>query len=102
MLKMINSFLGLFGVRSHFKPFTVEQDPLLQLIDTKLSFGTDSFLRDIIFLASHSPNPKSIIHRIMVQSLMQISVDTLVAELIDTDRPDAEPLTICLGRTVSA
>jgi hypothetical protein len=105
---MIESLLILFGVRSQCKILTVEQDPLLRLINTKLSFGTDSLLRDIIFLALHAPNPKSITHRIMVQSLTQVEHvlppphEGVVAELIDLDRPDAEPLIMFLGRTVSA
>ena len=105
---MIESFLKLFSSRrSESNHSTVEQDAFLQLIDTRLSFGTDSFLQDIIFLVLCAPNPTSIIHRIMVKRLVQVKHplppphEGMVAELIDTDRPDAEPLVIFLGRTAS-
>jgi hypothetical protein len=73
-MEMIDSFLKLFGLRhSESKHFTlVEQDVLLHLIDTRLSFGMDSFLQDIIFLVLHAPNPMSVIRRIMVKSLTQV------------------------------
>jgi len=103
-MKMIEPFLKLFGFpRSESKCVTEEQDALLQLIDTRLSFGTDSFLQDIIFLALHAPNPTSVIRRIMVKCLTQVKHphEGVIAELIDTDHPDAEPLVIFLGRTAS-
>ena len=104
---MIKSLLELFGVHAQCKPLIVEQDPLLRLIESRLSFGMNSFLQDIIFLALHAPDLKSFILRIMVQALIQVKHvllplhEGVVAELIDTDHPDAEPLIIFLGRTVS-
>ncbi len=103
-MKMIELLLKLLGFRhSESKYFTVEQDALLQLINTRLSFGMDSFLQDIISLALHAPNPTSIIRRIMVKSLTQVKHphEGVVTELIDTDHPDVEPHVIFLGHTAS-
>jgi len=79
----------------------------LQLIDTKKSFETDTFLRDLFFLAILEVNPMLVLCRMMVRSLTQVKHpqpphhETVVVELIDTHHPDADPIIMFLERTAS-
>jgi hypothetical protein len=84
-----------------------ELDSLLQLINTRLTFETVTFLRDLVMLAVISPDYMAFLNRIMVDSLTIFKDpqpprhEGIVAKLIDTDHPD-DPNLIFLERTVSA
>jgi hypothetical protein len=108
MLLVFDFFEKLFRVSSEYKGPIRERDPLLQLVNLSLSLETHIFLRDIIFLAVLSSDPTSILDRIMVQQVKHIKgrragpqEELLIFELMDTHRSSAQPLYICLKRTVS-
>jgi hypothetical protein len=104
---MLESFLKLFGVHSHSKHFTMKEDHLLQLINTRLFFKTDTFLRDLVFLALLSHAPKSVVSRFMVKSLTHVKSplqpchECMVIELTDALQNNSEPLLMFLERTAS-
>lgn len=104
---MLGSLLRLLGVHSLSKRPTMKNDWSLQLIDTKHSFETETFLRDLIFLAILAPKPASVLCRFYVQSATLVKDprpprhELVVLVLIDTQRINPEPLLIFLERGVS-
>ena len=104
---MLGSLLRLLGVHSLSKHPTMENDWSQQLIDTKQSFRTETFLRDLILLAVLSPKPASVLCRFYVQSATLCKDpkpprhELVVLELIDTQRSDSEPILLFLERRVS-
>ena len=80
---------------------------VLQLIDTALTFETVTFLRDLVMMAIVSPDYMAFLKRIMVVSLtifkdpLPLRHEGIIAELIDTDHRDSDPMLIFLERTAS-
>jgi hypothetical protein len=92
----------------------MNQDQLLQLIDSSLTFDTGSLLRDIGLFAMVSPDPRAVQNRFKVQGLthckdihaatgikMNPQHEFIIAELQDTERTGSTPLFIVLERTAS-
>lgn len=87
----------------------MNQDPLLQLIDSISIFDTQTFLREIIRIAVLSPDPRAVQNRFVVKGLTHfkdiqattISHEFILVELADTQRMSSEPLFIVLERSVS-
>ena len=112
---MLVSLAWLFSLlsKSHFKRrCTLNQDPLLQLIDSSLTFDTGSLLREIALFAMVSPDPRAVQDQFIVQSLthckgiqaltgMNPQHEFIIAELEDTKRTGSTPLFIVLERTAS-
>ena len=110
---MLESLAKLFGLQSHSKRCRpMIQDPLLQLIDSPLTFDTQTFLGHIGNLAFLSPDPQVILNRFMVQGLthcrdavvpwsMIPQRELLILDLADTLHPGSDPLIIVLERTAS-
>jgi hypothetical protein len=109
MLFILNSLGKLFGIPEPSKRTTMNQDPLLNLVDSSLSLETHTFLRRIIHLALLSPNPKLILNRFMVQRVTHYTDcptgtqnEIILLELIDTHRSGSRPpLYIRVERTAS-
>lgn len=89
----------------------MNQDPLLQLIDSPLTFDTGSLLRDIALFAMVSPDPRAVQNQFIVQSLTHckgIQAPTgmnphefIMVELQDTKQRGSKSLFIALERTAS-
>jgi hypothetical protein len=116
---MLDSLASLFCLlsQSHFKrhpSHTLNQDPLLQLLDSSLTFDTGSLLHDIGLFAMVSPNSaQEVLDRFMVQGLTHckdIQVrpwaptgtnpqhEFILVELEDTKLTSSKPLFIILER----
>jgi hypothetical protein len=96
----------------------MNQDPLLQLLDSSLTFDTGSLLRDIGLFAMVSPNSaQDVLDRFMVQGLthckdvqvqpwaptgMNPQHEFIVIELEDTKQTSSKPLFVVLERTASS
>lgn len=114
---MLDSLANLLGFQSlsiaSKHRTTMNSDTLLGLLNSDLSFDTDTLLRDLILFSTVSSDRKTVLDRFMVKSVTlckdsptSASIpqhEYLLVQLIDTlpSQSDAKPLLMALERTAS-
>ena len=98
------------SISKFFKPFTMQQDSLLQIVNSTTSFTTSDVVGSFLFAAACSDVADSelVLNRFVVQSLTHCK-DTekapfhefLAIEIMDTQNSGGKPYFMILERTAS-